>query len=69
VSQVSVIFYSGGQEIGSDDPAQQDYCDDTFSPMSVVVIGAGQSVTIPMETSKISGAAGGWTCSLGGWSS
>ena len=71
VTQVAVIFSgANGQELGSDDPAQQDFTGDQepISSFNTVLIGAGQSVTIPMETGKISGAAGNWTCSLGSWS-
>ncbi len=71
VAQVAVIFYGAdGTEIGSDDPAQQDFPGDQqpISSFNTVLIGPGQSVTIPMETAKISGAAGNWTCQLGTWS-
>ena len=70
VSEVAVIFSRGGQEIGSDDPAQQDFPGDAYplSSFNTALIGAGQSVTALMETGKISGAAGNWACSLGGWS-
>lgn len=72
VTSVGVIFSSAsGQEIGSDDPAQQDFPGVAVpvTRFSTVLIGAGQSVTVPMETDKISGAAGSWTCALGTWSS
>lgn len=71
VSQVAVIFTgASGMELGSDDPAQQDFPGDAYPirPFNAVLIGAGQSVTVPMETSRTSGGAGGWTCSLGSWS-
>jgi len=72
VSSVAVIFSgANGQEIGSDDPAQQDFPGDAYpiSSFNTVLIGAGQSVSVSMETGKISGAAGNWSCSLGTWSS
>lgn len=70
VTQVAVIFYGAdGTQIGSDDPAQQDFPGDQepISSFNTILIGAGQSITIPMETDKISGAAGNWTCQLGSW--
>ena len=71
VTQVAVIFYgANGTEIGSDDPAQQDFPGDQepINSFNTVLIGPGQSVTVAMETSKISGGAGNWTCQLGTWS-
>ncbi len=71
VTQVAVIFYgASGQQVASDDPAQQDFPGDQepIGSFNAVLVGAGQSVTIPMETGKVGGAAGNWTCQLGSWS-
>lgn len=71
VTEVAVIFYGAdGTEIGSDDPAQQDFPGDQepINSFNTILIGAGQSISIQMETAKVSGAVGNWTCSLGSWS-
>jgi hypothetical protein len=70
VGSIGVIFYGGnGAELGSDNPATVD--NGEANPIQALdmslLIGAGQSVTLPMETYKISGAAGNWSCSLGAW--
>ena len=70
VTQVAVIFYgASGQELASDDPAQQDFPGDQepINSFNAILIGAGESVTVPMETGKVSGGTGNWTCNLGSW--
>ncbi len=70
VSGVAVIFTGdNGQQISSDDPAQQNFPGDAYpiNNFNMILIDAGQTIYVDMETDKISGAAGNWSCSLGGW--
>lgn len=71
VGNVGIIFYGqNGAELGPDDPATVD--NGEANPIQALdmslLIAAGQSVTLPMETYRISGASDGWSCSLGAWS-
>lgn len=65
VTGVAVIFYAAGQEIGSDDPATE-YGYQTGG-FSTVLIGAYQTITIPMQSQIIANSGGYWSCLVGQW--